>query len=106
MKSLFIAMAILLSSGFMVTDGFAKGKGSMAMTEPSKEDRAKMATMHEEMASCLKSDKKFSECHEHMMKTCPMMKDGKKCPMMMHHGHDMKKGAPSEGGDHSEHSGH
>lgn len=80
----------------------AKGKAAMTMEEPSKEARAKMVTMHEQMAACLKSDKKISDCHQQMMNSCPMMKDGK-CPMMMHHGHDMKKGASD---DHSGHAGH
>jgi hypothetical protein len=62
-----------------------------------------MVSMHEQMAVCLKSDKKHSECHEQMMASCPMMKEGK-CPMMMHHGHDMMKKGKKDGNvDHSSH---
>lgn len=93
---LFGLLALVLSAPVMVETAIAKG---MKMEEPSKEMRAKMATMHEQMAVCLKSDKKFSECHDQMMSSCPMMKDGK-CPMMMHHDHGGKKGS------HDEHSGH
>jgi hypothetical protein len=80
-----LTLLAFVVSGFAQAAPPAKGKMGMAMEEPSKEDRAKMATMHEQMAACLKSDKKFSECHDEMMKSCPMMKSGK-CPMMMHQG--------------------
>lgn len=63
------------------------------MTEPSKEQRAKMAEMHAQAAECLKSDKSFEECHKQMMENCPMARDGS-CPMMgsrmMHHKGMMK----------------
>jgi hypothetical protein len=49
--------------------------------EPSKEMRAQMAQLHEQMAACLKSDKSFADCHQDMMANCPMAKDGN-CPMM------------------------
>lgn len=94
--SLIVLFALMFATPALVETASAKG---MKMEEPSKEVRAKMATMHEQMAACLKSDKKFSECHDQMMSSCPMMKDGK-CPMMMHHDHGGKKGA----GD--GHSGH
>lgn len=79
----------------------AKGKMGMTMEEPSKEARAKMVTMHEQMAVCLKSDKKFSDCHQQMMGSCPMMKEGK-CPMMMDHSM-MKNGSTGGSSDHSHH---
>lgn len=48
----------------------------------TKEQREKMATIHEQMAACLRSDKPISECHKEAMKSCQdtMGKDG--CPMM------------------------
>jgi hypothetical protein len=97
--SLFVLLALTFATPTLMPTASAKG---MKMEEPSKEARAKMATMHEQMAACLKSDKKFSECHDQMMSSCPMMKDGK-CPMMMHHDHEAKKGSPDE---HSGHGGH
>ena len=66
----------------------------------TKEQRAEMATRHEKMAECLRSDKPMSDCHKQMQAGCkeggcPMMgqKMGHKgCPMMDHKmGH---KGCP------------
>ena len=45
---------------------------------PSKEMRATMASVHEQLAACLRSDRPMAECHEEMMKQHEMM----------HHGHD------------------
>jgi hypothetical protein len=50
--------------------------------EPSKEMRAKMATIHEQMAACLRSDKSFSDCRSEMMKGCQQMMGKRGCPMM------------------------
>ena len=57
-------------------------EGKVSDKEPSPEMRLKMAEMHQMMADCLKSDKPMSECKQEMMKNCPMMKEGGKCPMM------------------------
>ena len=48
----------------------------------TKEQREKMATIHEQMATCLRSDKPIADCHKDAMKSCQdvMGKDG--CPMM------------------------
>lgn len=56
------------------------------------EQRSKMAEAHEKMATCLRSDRPFSECHDEMMRThestgmgdCPMM--GGKGSMKHHRG--------------------
>lgn len=45
---------------------------------PTKEMRAKMASAHEQMAACLRSERPIAECHDAMMKQHEMM----------HHGHD------------------
>jgi hypothetical protein len=71
---------------------------------PSKDTREKMAQMHEQMASCLRSDKPIGECRHEMMQSCQKMMDGKECPMMdmgamgtMHHGtYDHTGSAPAE----------
>ena len=57
----------------------------MAMN-PSKEDREKMAAAHTQMATCLRSDKDFMQCHEVLHKECKSMMGGS-CPGM-----DMKHG--------------
>ncbi len=53
----------------------------------SKDTREKMATIHEQMAACLRSDKSIADCHSEMRKSCKDLgEDG--CPMMgmgMHH---------------------
>ena len=54
---------------------------------PSKETREKMATFHERMAACLRSDKPVAECRAEMMKHfgetgCPMMGAGMHDQMM------------------------
>jgi hypothetical protein len=63
---------------------------------PSKEMRAQMATIHEQMAACLRSDKAFADCRSDMMKSCHQLMGGQGCPMMrdgMHH--QMKQTSPS-----------
>ena len=50
---------------------------------PSKEMREKMATMHEQMAACLRSDKPFAECRQEMMKSCQDTMGSHGCSMMM-----------------------
>ncbi len=88
-----------MSERFALKDGFrgafvlaaALGIGATALAaEPpaststptvSKEMREKMATMHEQMATCLRSDKAISECRSEMRKSCQELgPDG--CPMM------------------------
>jgi|SRR6185369_6117625 len=51
---------------------------------PSKEMREKMATLHEQMATCLRSDKPISDCHSQMMKNCQETMGDQGCPMMGH----------------------
>ena len=60
---------------------------------PSKEMRAKMASAHEQLAICLRSDRPIAECHEEMMKQHEMM----------HHGHDEGMG-DCERSSHHEHA--
>jgi hypothetical protein len=54
---------------------------------PTKEMREKMATLHEQMAACLRSDKSIADCRGEMAKNCGDMMGEKGCPMMdgMHH---------------------
>jgi hypothetical protein len=49
--------------------------------------RAKMATLHEQMAACLRSDKSFSDCRGEMMKGCQQLMGEHGCPMMGMGGH-------------------
>jgi hypothetical protein len=49
---------------------------------PSKEMRVKMATLHEQMAVCLRSDKPFAECRTQMMQSCQSTIGAQGCPIM------------------------
>lgn len=57
---------------------------------PSKEMREKMATLHEQMATCLRSDEAVDACHEEMMKACHATMGTDGCPMMKMHHRPMK----------------
>ena len=61
--------------------------GEMKAMTP--EQREKMASAHEKMAVCLRSDKPLKDCHDEMKKTCRDVMGGE-CPMMKHGG-KMKK---------------
>lgn len=85
-----------LSGQLSLADEAGMKNSSMKMPTMTTEQRQKMAGAHEKMASCLRTEKPFSECHEEMMKTCKdsMGKEG--CAMMggkeMHGGHMMHHG--------------
>ncbi len=80
-----LCLTLLFLAGFSATS-FADHKPGMKMPEPTKEQRAKMADMHESMAKCLRSDKGMKDCHKEMKASCEKDKDGM-CPMMHGHGH-------------------
>jgi hypothetical protein len=66
----------------------AKGKKA-AMMEMTPEQRKTMATAHEQMAQCLRSDKPMTECRQAMRASCDM--NGEMgCGMMGHHKGEMK----------------
>jgi hypothetical protein len=88
MKRIILAAVLLMT---MVGGGaFAETKA----TKPSKnattimtpEQRQKMASMHEKMAVCLRSDKSMSECRAEMRDQCQEMMGEDGCPMMGHMG--------------------
>jgi hypothetical protein len=70
--------------------GFAADTPPQAHPAQSKEMREKMATMHDQMAACLRSDSSVKTCHEKMMKTCHETMGETDCPMMGMHEHPMK----------------
>jgi transcriptional antiterminator Rof (Rho-off) len=87
-RSTLAACAIALTMG--TGAAFAAEASQAAYPAPSKEAREKMATMHEQMATCLRSDKLIATCHEEMMKSCHDTMGDKGCPMMGPHDHMMK----------------
>lgn len=59
---------------------------------PTKAMRQKMATLHEQMAACLVSDKPVSECRTEMVKHCQDMMGSRGCSRMMRSGGMMGMG--------------
>lgn len=60
-----------------------------APSVPTKEMRERMATLHEQMAACLRSDKSISECRTEMMQHCRAMMGNPGCTGMMGMGRGM-----------------
>ena len=46
------------------------------------DQRQSMASAHEKMATCLRSEKSFEDCHKEMNQSCREMMGGDGCPMM------------------------
>jgi hypothetical protein len=80
-----VATAALLFS-FTLT-ATAPAQTPPAHPEMSRETREKMAALHEQLASCLRSDKSLAQCHSEMLKSCKEQLGSEGCPMMgMRHG--------------------
>jgi hypothetical protein len=90
MKTTIATLMILAALAGTTVFGNEKSKKMMTMTT---EQRQGMATAHDKMAACMRSDKEMSECHKEMKESCMdvMGKDG--CWMMkdMDKMHHMKK---------------
>ena len=63
-----------------------------APTAPTREMRERMATLHEQMAACLRSSKSIQECRAEMMKHCQDMMGNQSCTRMMGTGGTMGMG--------------
>ncbi len=87
-KSLLAALAVVLGSMSIAS---AAEPPSAAPAGPSKEMREKMATFHEQLAACLRSDKPIAECHKEAMKHHHAMMGKEGCPMMDKDGGMMQK---------------
>lgn len=86
------SLAVLVGAmGFAVASNAAEPSAM----QPTKEMRATMASAHEKMAACLRTDKPMAECREEMRKGAPMMRG--QCSMMdhmqMHEGAEKPKAA-------------
>lgn len=82
-----VVLSLALSGNAFAQEEKPKDTGSTTKSKSTtltKEDREEMAKTHEKMASCLRSDRSFRECHDEMWKSkgmkaaCPM---GESCPM-------------------------
>lgn len=49
---------------------------------PGTEMRAKMASLHERMAACLRSERPLADCRTEMMRDCQELMGEQGCPMM------------------------
>lgn len=74
-----------------VAGAFAAEQAPTKGAEPSKQAREQMATMHEQMAACLRSEKTFADCQSQMHQRCMTVMAEKGCPMM---GAGMRRGKP------------
>lgn len=82
-------LLVLLAVSFFVSASYAEhGEGChhKDMSKMTKEDREKMASVHEKHAACLRSDKSAEDCHKEMMSAHDEM--GMGCGMK----HDKKHG--------------
>ena len=68
------------------------GQGKAWGSDPSAEDRAKMADAHQRMAECLRSSRPMKECRDEMKKAHAGFGHGQDCP----HG----EACPKHGGHH------
>ena len=78
-----LASFILLAAGATI----AAEPPPTDATGPTKEIRDKLATLHEQLANCLRSDKPIAQCHTEMMKSCQDMFGAQGCPMLRMHDH-------------------
>ena len=90
-----IALVFLLAESAWCADA---PPASPPQAAPSKEMREKMASMHDQMAACLRTDKSLAECRKEMMKACKGA-GRPACPMMdmgggtgMDHEHNTQPG--------------
>jgi hypothetical protein len=72
----------LIASMFIYWAAASAAEPPAPPAEPSKEMRAKLASAHEHMAICLRSDKAIAECRSAMMKSCHEIMGERGCPMM------------------------
>ncbi len=92
LKWLTVLAAALLA--LLAVSSLAWSTEAAAPAKPavSKEMREQMATVHERMAACLRSEKSVEDCHHEMMESGESMHEHG-CPMMDKHegmspGHD------------------
>lgn len=76
---------------------FAADAPAVSAPGPSAAMRARMATIHEQMAACLRSDKSFTECRSQMMQQCQTLLGAGGCSMMGMSGAGMSQGQRMRG---------
>jgi hypothetical protein len=83
-----ISLTATLALIFNASGAFSGEPASQSHPTMSKEQREKMATIHEQMAACLRSDKPLADCHKEAMKSCQDAMGKDWCSMMHEHMHD------------------
>ena len=77
-----ISKALLFTSICMAcSSGWAADAPPAQDQAPTKEMRAKMASAHEKMAACLRTERPVADCRHEMMQSCKEM-GGPACGMM------------------------
>ena len=91
-----VRVSPLQSVSLIATLALISGVSAVLAAEPpsqghptmSKEQREKMATIHDQIAACLRSDKPVADCHKEAMKSCQDAMGKDWCSMMHEHGHN------------------
>lgn len=84
---LFATLSLVsFASPTFAADSTPSGAKAMDAMNPNKADREKMAAAHAQMATCLRSDQDYIQCHDALHKECQSMMTGS-CPGMQ-----MRKG--------------
>ena len=81
-RAMHVMASVLMIMG--ISTAFAAGPPTASPSEMSKEMRQKMASLHEQMARCLRSGKAIADCHSQMMKSCQDAMGEQGCRMMRH----------------------
>lgn len=104
-SSHFGRVATAISGALLVALGSAAfaGDAPAAPSAPSRQMRERMATLHEQMAACLRSDKSMSECRTEMLKHCQSMMGSQGCTMTMGSGGMTGKSGGTMGMGHGMH---
>jgi hypothetical protein len=88
MKKYLVTAGMVLSLAGAVayadTSSSKSSDKSKGMSEMTKDQRQKMADLHNKMADCLKSDRPLSECRQEMAKGCQDSFGKEGCPMGHH----------------------
>ena len=77
-----LTATVLLGSAAMTFAAEPPSSQTTPSPAPSKEMREQMAVAHERMASCLRSDRTFTECRQQMQQNCSQMMGEQGCMMM------------------------
>ncbi|OFZ19423.1 MAG: hypothetical protein A2X94_13880 [Bdellovibrionales bacterium GWB1_55_8] len=93
-------MKLFMIAGTIAATLFS-GAVFAATNEPTTQQRKEMASLHEKMAACLRSDKTMTECRTEMQKQCQTAKDKNACSMA-----GMGRMGPMMGGQMDPHRGH